>query len=103
MEDVERGLALHPWKDGELREVVRRLVDAVPPKLQRDGPVLVLAQEDRPAWVHPGAIAHRLGDDDLAFGTDFRRPDPIERDPGTDRRQRLGLTHARQYNHNGQV
>ena len=99
MEDVQSGLALHAGLHRELVEVLQCLVDAVPPELQGDRPVLVLAQEDGAARLHPGAIAHRLGDDDLALWAYLGRSEAIEWDPGTKRGKRLGLTHAGQYNH----
>ena len=83
MEDVDGGLALHPGLDGEPGEVVRCFADIVPGELHGDGAVLDLTEEHESAGLHAGAVAHGLGDDDLALGADLRRPDTVQRDPIT--------------------
>lgn len=99
VEDVDRRLAFHPRQDRVPIEDRERVHDGVIGVLDDDLAIVGLSQEDRTARLHAGAIAHRFGDDDLALGPDLGRPKPIERNPGTKRREGFGLTHPSQYNH----
>jgi hypothetical protein len=81
MQDVDRRLAFHPRLDRKPGEVVRRVTDVVPAELQRYRAVIRLAQEDDPAGLHAGSVAHQLGYDDLPFRPDLGRSGPIKRDP----------------------
>lgn len=98
MEDVERGLVLHPRKHRVPIKGLERVHDRVVGVVDDDLPAILLAQEDRSAGLHPGSIAHRLRDHDLALRSDLGRPTPIKRDPRTQGREGIGLTHVVQYN-----
>lgn len=108
MEDVQ---GCHVLGSGQRRvgsvEVFEHLGDIVPLEAHVDRAVVVLDQADCAAGLHPGPIAHRLGDDDLALRPDLRRTDAIYRDPITSHDTPLvsptinGITPAVRYNHLG--
>jgi hypothetical protein len=71
VEDVERGLALHPGLHGEPGEVVDDAADIVPGELDEDRAVLRLVHEDRPTRLDSEPVAERLWDHDLTLGPDL--------------------------------
>ena len=82
MQDVERGLVFHA-RQGPVGpvEVFEHVFGVIPLESQLDPAVVALDDSDGAARAHAGAVPHRLGDHDLPFRPDFRRTDPVQRDP----------------------
>jgi hypothetical protein len=82
VKDLQRGLVLHARERRVMAiEVGEHTRDVIPPVRKFDRPVLALGQTDRAAGRHPGAVAHRLRDDDLALRPDPDSRTPVDRDP----------------------